>query len=109
MRADVARPARVVGGPGGLLLAGVLPEGRAACLFEAGDQQPYERIVCACFDHRWLTRGNVNRSMKRLSSDASQIGALFGKDGLMSSWTLILIGVAAVLIVVALIMKKKSS
>jgi hypothetical protein len=33
----------------------VLPDGAIACLFEGGLANPYERIVLARFERRWLT------------------------------------------------------
>jgi sialidase-1 len=42
-------------GPAAYSSLAVLPGGRIACLFEAGDQQPYERITFACFGRDWLT------------------------------------------------------
>ena len=45
-------------GPAAYSSLAVLPEGRLACLLEAGDKQPYERIVLACFDRDWLARVN---------------------------------------------------
>jgi sialidase-1 len=42
-------------GPAAYSCLAVLPDGTLACLFEAGDQQPYERIVLAHFRPDWLT------------------------------------------------------
>ena len=42
-------------GPAAYSSLAALPDGRVACLFEAGDQQPYERITFACFERDWLT------------------------------------------------------
>ncbi len=47
-------------GPAAYSSLAVLPNGRVACLFEAGDQQPYERIVCACFEPHWLATNSGN-------------------------------------------------
>jgi sialidase-1 len=42
-------------GPAAYSSLAVLPDGRIACLFEAGNQQPYEWITFACFGRDWLT------------------------------------------------------
>jgi sialidase-1 len=42
-------------GPAAYSCLAVLPDGTVACLFEAGDQHPYERIVLARFRPDWLT------------------------------------------------------
>jgi len=42
-------------GPAAYSSLAVLPDGRIACLFEAGDRQPYERMTFACFERDWLT------------------------------------------------------
>jgi len=47
-------------GPAAYSALAVLPDGRAACLFEAGEKHPYERITFACFDHDWLTKGTAH-------------------------------------------------
>ena len=47
-------------GPAAYSSLTILPDGRIACLFEAGDKQPYERIVFACFDRDWLTSVNAD-------------------------------------------------
>jgi sialidase-1 len=47
-------------GPAAYCSLAVLPGARVACLFEAGDQQPYERITFACFDRGWLTKASAN-------------------------------------------------
>jgi sialidase-1 len=47
-------------GPAAYSSLAVLPDGRIACLFEAGDQQPYERITFACFERHWLTSVNAD-------------------------------------------------
>lgn len=47
-------------GPAAYSSLAVLPDGRIACLFEAGDQQPYERVVLACFECDWLTSVNTD-------------------------------------------------
>jgi len=47
-------------GPAAYSSLAVLPDGRPACLFEAGQQQPYERILFACCERDWLTRGSAN-------------------------------------------------
>lgn len=46
-------------GPAAYSSLATLPDGRIACLFEAGDQQPYERIVFVCFECEWLTSVNA--------------------------------------------------
>jgi sialidase-1 len=47
-------------GPAAYSSLAILPDGRMACLFEAGDQQPYEQIAFACFNRDWLTSVNAN-------------------------------------------------
>ncbi len=47
-------------GPAAYSSLAILPDGRIACLFEAGDRQPYERITVACFDRDWLTNVNAD-------------------------------------------------
>lgn len=47
-------------GPAAYSSLAVLPDGRIACLFEAGDKQPYERIVFADFERKWLTSVNTD-------------------------------------------------
>jgi len=47
-------------GPAAYSSLAILPNGRIACLFEAGDQQPYERITFACFERHWLTSVNAD-------------------------------------------------
>ena len=42
-------------GPAAYSSLAVLPDGNIACLFEAGQDHPYERIVLARFHRRWLT------------------------------------------------------
>ncbi len=42
-------------GPAAYSCLAALPEGDIACFFEAGQAHPYERIVFARFDRRWLT------------------------------------------------------
>jgi len=42
-------------GPAAYSCLAVLPDGAVACLFEAGDQHPYERIALARFSRDWLT------------------------------------------------------
>ncbi len=42
-------------GPAAYSCLAVLSDGTIACLFEAGDQHPYERIVLARFSLDWLT------------------------------------------------------
>jgi len=46
-------------GPAAYSCLAVLPDGGIACLFEAGDKQPYERISCASFSRDWLTGANA--------------------------------------------------
>ena len=41
-------------GPAAYSCLAVLPDGQIACLFEAGDKNPYERIVLARFSPGWL-------------------------------------------------------
>jgi len=52
-------------GPAAYSCLAVLPDGAVACLFEAGDQHPYERIALARISPDWLTspetRSNDNR------------------------------------------------
>ncbi|HPC95409.1 MAG TPA: sialidase family protein [Sedimentisphaerales bacterium] len=42
-------------GPAAYSSLAVLPDGAIACLFEGGQASPYERIILARFDRRWLT------------------------------------------------------
>jgi sialidase-1 len=42
-------------GPSAYSCLAYLPDGRAACLYEAGDKNPYESIVFATFPLAWLT------------------------------------------------------
>ncbi|MCL5281429.1 MAG: glycoside hydrolase [Planctomycetes bacterium] len=42
-------------GPAAYSCLAVFPDGTIACLFEAGDQHPYERIVLTRFSLDWLT------------------------------------------------------
>jgi len=42
-------------GPAAYSCLATLPDGSIACLFEAGEKNPYERIVLARFDCDWLT------------------------------------------------------
>jgi len=42
-------------GPAAYSCLAVLPDGAIACLFEGGLANPYERIVLARFERRWLT------------------------------------------------------
>jgi sialidase-1 len=44
-------------GPAAYSCLAVVPGGGVACLFEAGEKSPYERIVLARFDRDWLTSG----------------------------------------------------
>ncbi len=44
-------------GPAAYSCLAVLPDGSLACLFEAGEKHPYERIVLARFDREWLDGG----------------------------------------------------
>jgi sialidase-1 len=41
-------------GPAAYSCLAILPDGTIACLFEAGDRHPYERIVLARFSRDWL-------------------------------------------------------
>lgn len=41
-------------GPAAYSCLAVLPKGEIACLFEGGDQHPYERIIFARFTRQWL-------------------------------------------------------
>ncbi len=36
------------------------PDGQIGCLFEAGENHPYERIVFACFNRDWLTNSTLD-------------------------------------------------
>jgi sialidase-1 len=45
-------------GPAAYSCLAVVPGGSIACLFEAGEKSPYERIVLACFDRNWLAGGD---------------------------------------------------
>jgi sialidase-1 len=47
-------------GPAAYSSLAILPGGRIVCLFEAGDQQPYERMVLAGFEREWLTNVNAD-------------------------------------------------
>jgi sialidase-1 len=47
-------------GPAAYSCLAALPGGGIACLFEAGDQHPYERIMLACFTRAWLTQEDAN-------------------------------------------------
>jgi sialidase-1 len=42
-------------GPAAYSCLAILPDGCLACLFEAGEQQPYERLTLARFTPAWLT------------------------------------------------------
>jgi hypothetical protein len=42
-------------GPAAYSCLVVLPDGDMGCLFEAGDEHPYERIIFAMFSREWLT------------------------------------------------------
>ena len=42
-------------GPAAYSCLAALPDGSISCLFEAGETQPYERIVLARFSRAWLT------------------------------------------------------
>jgi sialidase-1 len=42
-------------GPAAYSCLAVLPDQEVACLFEGGRQHPYEQIVFARFNRRWLT------------------------------------------------------
>jgi len=44
-------------GPSAYSCLAALPDGRIACLYERGDENPYERITLARFDLDWLTDG----------------------------------------------------
>ncbi len=44
-------------GPSAYSCLGVEKDGTALCLYEAGQKSPYEKIVLARFDLRWLTGG----------------------------------------------------
>ncbi len=43
-------------GPAAYSCLAALPDGSIACLFEAGEKHPYERIVLAQVDRDWLTQ-----------------------------------------------------
>jgi sialidase-1 len=45
-------------GPAAYSCLAATPDGRIACLFEAGQTHPYERIVLARFTRNWLAGGN---------------------------------------------------
>lgn len=47
-------------GPAAYSCLARLPDGRIGCLFEAGENHPYERIVFACFSRDWLTSSIVD-------------------------------------------------
>lgn len=44
-------------GPSAYSDLAVLPDGTVGCLYECGEQHPYERITWARFDLEWLTQG----------------------------------------------------
>ncbi len=44
-------------GPAAYSCLAVLPDGTIACLYERGDQHPYESITLALFSRDWLTSG----------------------------------------------------
>ena len=68
-------------GPAAYSSLAVLPDGRIACLFEAGDRQPYERIVFACFECEWLTSVNAESLAWSVRRQRQQeMGTVFGKD-----------------------------
>ena len=46
-------------GPAAYSCLAVLPGGDIACLFEAGERQPYERIALARFSRHWLTGTDI--------------------------------------------------
>ena len=43
-------------GPAAYSSLAVLPDGSIGCLYEAGQNHPYEKITFACFPLAWLTR-----------------------------------------------------
>jgi len=47
-------------GPAAYSCLTVLPDGRIACLFEAGEKHAYERIAFASFHRDWLTSANTS-------------------------------------------------
>jgi sialidase-1 len=49
-------------GPAAYSCLAVLPDGGIACLFEAGEQNAYERITFARFRREWLTSGSAEPS-----------------------------------------------
>lgn len=46
-------------GPAAYSCLAALPDGGIACLFEAGEKHPYERIVLARFSRNWLTNADA--------------------------------------------------
>ena len=48
---------QVHAGPSAYSCLTVLPDMTAGCLYERGDQTPYEKITFARFDLEWLTQG----------------------------------------------------
>jgi sialidase-1 len=48
-------------GPAAYSCLAATSEGSIACLFEAGEKHPYERIVLARFDYKWLVNGEPVR------------------------------------------------
>lgn len=47
-------------GPAAYSCLGILPDGRMACLFEGGKQNPYERIIFTTFSRQWLTTAQTD-------------------------------------------------
>jgi len=47
-------------GPAAYSCLAILPDGRIACLFEAGEKHPYERITLACFSRDWLANADAD-------------------------------------------------
>jgi len=48
-------------GPAAYSCLAVLPDGDIACLFETGQQHPYERIIFARVSRQWLTNAQTGR------------------------------------------------
>ena len=48
-------------GPSAYSDLAILPNGNIACLYERGDEHPYEKITLASFDLSWLTDGGDGR------------------------------------------------
>ena len=67
-------------GPAAYSCLAALPDGRIGCLYERGEEHPYERITLARFDPAWLTGGGDRPGDDASAKEASRPAAIGQED-----------------------------